>query len=471
MTVSYNAAVSSVSAFTFFRLLLRWRGSIWKSILYELLLWIGLYYVVFVIYRYVLTHDAQGKFERVATYCNENLVYIPLTFMLGFFVSIIVDRWRQTFNNMGWIENLALILANLLRNDSEEARQMRRDVIRYSVLSQILVFRDVSLRVRRRFPNMESIVNAGFLHENELKDLEEIKIAYNKYWAPIHWAMNVCVKALQNKYLESPYAMIVVQNEIRAFRTALALLCNFDWVPVPIAYPQVVFLAVRSYFAICLVSRQFVLGEEPMFHSVIDLYVPFMTILEFIFIVGWMKVAEALLNPLGEDDDDFECNFLIDKNIATGLMIVDDQYGACPKLAPDRFADPDFNPIYSEDSQLHGADGVLVGSAEGYHFDDGENVKMVAIKPEDLHSHESTPKFLRRLSLALTSRSRSNSEPVHDDLDKDSADLGHKLSVPNITLEAVTEETSDKSTPTASTVEVTDEDDARTNGQAENKNK
>ncbi|KIH55893.1 hypothetical protein ANCDUO_13940 [Ancylostoma duodenale] len=48
----------------------------------------------------------------------------------------------------------------------------------------------------------------------------------------------------------------------------------------------------------------------------IDLYVPFMTILEFIFIVGWMKVAEALLNPLGEDDDDFECNFLIDKNIA-----------------------------------------------------------------------------------------------------------------------------------------------------------
>lgn len=41
-----------------------------------------------------------------------------------------------------------------------------------------------------------------------------------------------------------------------------------------------------------------------------------MTILEFIFFVGWMKVAEALLNPMGEDDDDFECNWLIDKNIA-----------------------------------------------------------------------------------------------------------------------------------------------------------
>lgn len=43
-------------------------------------------------------------FERIADYCDYRLVYIPLTFMLGFFVSIIVDRWRSIFNNMGWIE-------------------------------------------------------------------------------------------------------------------------------------------------------------------------------------------------------------------------------------------------------------------------------------------------------------------------------------------------------------------------------
>jgi len=36
---------------------------------------------------------------------------------------------------------------------------------------------------------------------------------------------------------------------------------------------------------------------------------------QFLVYVGWMRVAEALLNPLGEDDDDLECNYVIDKNL------------------------------------------------------------------------------------------------------------------------------------------------------------
>lgn len=51
--------------------------------------------------------------------------------------------------------------------------------------------------------------------------------------------------------------------------------------PVPLAYPQVVFLAVRVYFMLCLVSRQFLVttvqgGEN------IDYYVPFMTMIQVI---------------------------------------------------------------------------------------------------------------------------------------------------------------------------------------------
>ncbi|XGW25911.1 hypothetical protein V3C99_006930 [Haemonchus contortus] len=364
MTVSYNSAVSSNSTITFFRLLLRWRGSIWKSISGELLLWTICYYIVFVIYRFALTVQAQRKFEQIAGYVDEHMACIPLTFMLGFFVSIIIRRWRDTFENMGWIENLALTLVNLLEGDGKENTNMRRTIIRYTVLSQVLVFRDISMRVRRRFPTMDSLVDAGFMSTQELDELSKIELAYNRYWKPLHWAIGVSFQALEKKYFETPWARICVQNEIENFRTNLALLCNFDWVPVPISYPQVVFLAVRSYFVLCLVCRQFLVGNEGENRDDIEFYVPFMTLLEYTFLVGWMKVAEGLLNPLGEDDDDFECSFVIDKNIATGFCIVDNEYGACPDLTPDRFTDPEFNPIFFDDSEFHDGSGVLMGSAE-----------------------------------------------------------------------------------------------------------
>lgn len=46
-----------------------------------------------------------------------------------------------------------------------------------------------------------------------------------------------------------------------------------------------------------------------------------MTALQLIFYLGWIKVAEALMNPLGMDDDDFECNYIIDRNIAVGILL------------------------------------------------------------------------------------------------------------------------------------------------------
>lgn len=45
-----------------------------------------------------------------------------------------------------------------------------------------------------------------------------------------------------------------------------------------------------------------------------------MTMLQVFFYLAWVKVAEELLNPLGEDDDDLECNFVIDYNTSVSLL-------------------------------------------------------------------------------------------------------------------------------------------------------
>lgn len=47
----------------------------------------------------------------------------------------------------------------------------------------------------------------------------------------------------------------------------------------------------------------------------IDPYVPLISMIQFTFLIGWSKVAEGLLNPFGDDDDDFEMNYIIDRNL------------------------------------------------------------------------------------------------------------------------------------------------------------
>jgi len=96
-------------------------------------------------------------------------------------------------------------------------------------------------------------------------------------------------------------------------------------------------IALYSFFLVSLVGRQFTVTNG----------VPVITILQFIFYVGWLKVAEALMNPFGEDDDDFEILFLIKRNKEAAYLIVDDLHVDPPELQEDKFWDKDI-PNYCE---------------------------------------------------------------------------------------------------------------------------
>ena len=62
-------------------------------------------------------------------------------------------------------------------------------------------------------------------------------------------------------------------------------------------------------------GRQFLDPAQKISNHEVDFYVPIFTLLQFFFYMGWLKVAESLVNPFGEDDDDFEINWLVDRNL------------------------------------------------------------------------------------------------------------------------------------------------------------
>ncbi|VDK18258.1 unnamed protein product [Anisakis simplex] len=352
MTVKYTLDVSTSRPWTFFKLLLRMRGSIWKTIGLELIVWLCLYLVVSVIYRNALNADQKRVFERIVDFADSKLHYIPLDFMLGFFVTSVLSRWNRFFLSIGYIDNIALMVAAYVRGADERTRKLRRNIVRYCVLSQALVFRDISMRVRRRFPELDNVVAAGFMMEHEKKKFEDIQYRYAKYWMPFQWALALCHEARQQHKIASDILLQKVGElqEIKEFRTHMAVLCNFDWVPLPIAYPQLIVLAVHIYFAICIIARQHIISEDAPNKTKFDAVFPVMTVLQFIFYMGWLKVAEVILNPFGEDDDDFECNFLLDKNLSIGLTVVDEGYGRTPQVMKDMFWDDKIEPLYSPEA-------------------------------------------------------------------------------------------------------------------------
>lgn len=54
----------------------------------------------------------------------------------------------------------------------EIGRLMRRNIMRYMVLAYVITLQRISLRVKRRFPELQHLVDAGLMLESERKIFE-----------------------------------------------------------------------------------------------------------------------------------------------------------------------------------------------------------------------------------------------------------------------------------------------------------
>ena len=86
----------------------------------------------------------------------------------------------------------------------------------------------------------------------------------------------------------------------------------------------------------------------------LDLYYPIFMTVKFLFYFGWLKVAQTLYNPFGEDDEDFQLNDLIQRHLKVALNIVDDVQQP-PRLEKDVFwdqTDPELQDLTGDNGLL-----------------------------------------------------------------------------------------------------------------------
>ncbi|XP_051486345.1 bestrophin-3 isoform X2 [Apus apus] len=349
MTVTYSSKVANATFFGFHRLLLKWKGSIYKLLYREFIVFATLYTAISVLYRFFLTGSQKRFFEKLSIYCDKYAEQIPVTFVLGFYVTLVVNRWWNQFVNLPWPDRLMFLISSCVQGRDEYGRLLRRTLMRYVNLTSLLIFRSVSTAVYKRFPTMDHVVGAGFMTRYERKLFDDLKSPHLKYWVPFVWFGNLASKATKEGRIRDSVDLQALMTEMNKYRSWCSLLFGYDWVGIPLVYTQVVTLAVYTFFFACLIGRQFLDTDQGYQGHDLDLYIPIFTLLQFFFYAGWLKVAEQLINPFGEDDDDFETNWCIDRNLQVSLLAVDEMHMNLPRMEKDIYwNDSSARPPYTK---------------------------------------------------------------------------------------------------------------------------
>ncbi|GMT14264.1 hypothetical protein PFISCL1PPCAC_5561, partial [Pristionchus fissidentatus] len=325
MTISYSDK--------FLSLLLRWKGSLWKAIWKHLLLFIFLYYCINIAYRFFMSPAQQEIFLRYILIFDDFTKYIPLTFLLGFYVAMIVRRWWACCQLISWPDHLLFNISALIRGSDPETRIIRRTIARYAILTSVLAWRSISLRVLKRYPTDEHLVHSGLMTREELTMFKNIHVKvdpHQKWFVPVNWIQTMMVRCFEKGTLTHTNELRVLLDALEKFRNGFFQLFIYDWIAIPLVYTQVSTISVYGYFAFALIGRQY--PSVNQFREPVDVYFPVFTILQFLFYVGWLKVGEDLMFPFGADDEDFEFNYILDRNLEVSFLIVDDLHNQVPPV-------------------------------------------------------------------------------------------------------------------------------------------
>jgi len=403
MTISYTAKVDTSHSTGFLRLFRLLKGSLIKAVGPDLVVYLLIYYFIGFIYRFALTsensEDSKQRFEHFCQYCLTWKRLIPLQFILAFYVSQVVTRWWSWFNQISWPDTIALYMMSYM--PGKENRDARRTIVRWVCLSSVLTWMGLSSKVADRFPSYERLKEAHLITESEMKKIKkldaELMGRHSLTYLPLMWADLVFKKLAQEGKIHMREKIELVR-EVERLRGLNSMMGIYAWIPIPLAYTQVVVVAVYSYFLASLFGNQFLrptyykdntdsngtwdrvlnatdyftgddawgppdytagkrLGLENVIgQNSVDFYIPVFGILEFIFFNGWLRVAGAMLNPFGNDDDDFDLNYIIDRNMTLGYLIANEED---VEMEPDPFGNLERPPIELPHTEISHRDGAF----------------------------------------------------------------------------------------------------------------
>ena len=107
-----------------------WKGSCYKLLWPNVSLWLFLYILLSIIYRFIIFDDPRSRqlFEIICIYCGRFSNLIPITFLTGFYVNQVVSRWWDQFMSLPWPDQLAIKLVNFCPGAVIKSRYFKKSI-------------------------------------------------------------------------------------------------------------------------------------------------------------------------------------------------------------------------------------------------------------------------------------------------------------------------------------------------------
>ena len=347
-----------------FRLLLRWKGSVWKLLIWDLLALLVIYNIIAVLYHaregwlHLIADDSdvqslRSYFEMICIYMHEITSRLHLGFVIGFLVEKTIEIWWEQYMTLPWPDPIFLkILASVKPLDNtEETKCLKiakiKRMMRYINLSTILAFRMLTSRVHEKYPDNDTLIRKKLLTKQEGKMLDKVRyVSHTEYiWAPLSWTSRILNDLGQGKKVHlDPYTLEGILKSLERYEASHRKLLQYGWFNFPLAYTQLATLTAVSVTTLSVIGEQFLdppdtdnsvirfnhtlfadsekyATDIPFKNHTPNIYIPFHVVLVMFAFLGWIKLAICLLYPYGDDDVDFNINeSIIDRNIQVANM-------------------------------------------------------------------------------------------------------------------------------------------------------
>jgi len=245
-----------------------------------------------------------------------------ITFLLGFYVSNIINRWWNKVRSVPKVENPSMVLSALTWEDTKvkeedltspaavaEAKKM---VARYCLLSWTMCFNTFSQPLAETCGTAKDLESRGLITKEEIAALQvpkggeaDCKFLSDLWWVPITWATNL----ISRMGVNAPKQQMIVPKDHKDVISAMQKYkkdlenqktCGDN--RLPSFYKKVIHRAIYGWIVFSVVCcQQTAHHKEQNAHIALVLLsnFPATAMLVQMVLLGWLYMADILENPFG----------------------------------------------------------------------------------------------------------------------------------------------------------------------------